>query len=90
LSIPEQIRSLEDLAAIDAELKILDEQLNQERSTLTTLKGNLKRLEEKLKNDTTERRRDRQGAQRARHRRSHDDAAARAFARQAQSLPDRA
>jgi predicted nucleic acid-binding Zn-ribbon protein len=52
LSIPEQIRSLEDLAAIDAELKILDEQLNQERSTLTTLKGNLKRLEEKLKNDT--------------------------------------
>lgn len=52
MSIPEQIRSLEDLAAIDAELKILDEQLNQERSTLTTLKGNLKRLEEKLKNDT--------------------------------------
>jgi predicted nucleic acid-binding Zn-ribbon protein len=52
LSIPEQIRSLEDLAAIDAELKILDDQLNQERSTLTTLKGNLKRLEEKLKSDT--------------------------------------
>lgn len=52
MSIPEQIRSLEDLAAIDAELKILDDQLNQERSTLTTLKGNLKRLEEKLKSDT--------------------------------------
>ncbi len=52
MSIPEQIRSLEDLAAIDAELKILDEQLNQERGTLATLKGNLKRLEEKLKSDT--------------------------------------
>lgn len=52
MSIPEQIRSLEDLAAIDAELKILDDNLNQERSTLTTLKGNLKRLEEKLRSDT--------------------------------------
>jgi predicted nucleic acid-binding Zn-ribbon protein len=52
LSIPEQIRSLEDLAAIDAELKILDDQLTVERTTLQTLKASLKRLEDKLKNDT--------------------------------------
>jgi uncharacterized protein len=52
LSIPEQIRSLENLAAIDAELKTLDDQLIQERSTLSTLKASLKRLEDKLKNDT--------------------------------------
>jgi predicted nucleic acid-binding Zn-ribbon protein len=51
LSIPEQIRSLENLAAIDAELKTLDDQLTLERSTLSTLKANLKRLEDKLKND---------------------------------------
>jgi len=44
LSIPEQIRSLEDLAAIDAELKILDDQLTVERTTLQTLKASLKRL----------------------------------------------
>jgi predicted nucleic acid-binding Zn-ribbon protein len=52
LSIPEQIRSLEDLASIDAELKTLEDQLTQERTTLGTLKANLKRLEEKLKGDT--------------------------------------
>ncbi len=52
MSISEQIRSLENLAAIDAELKVLDDQLNQERNTLSTLKATLKRLEEKLKNDT--------------------------------------
>jgi predicted nucleic acid-binding Zn-ribbon protein len=52
LSIPEQIHSLENLAAIDAELKTLDDQLIQERSTLSTLKASLKRLEDKLKNDT--------------------------------------
>lgn len=52
MSIPEQIRSLENLAAIDAELKTLDDQLTQERSTLSTLKASLKRLEDKLKNDT--------------------------------------
>jgi uncharacterized protein len=51
LSIPEQIRSLEDLAAIDADLKTLDDQLNEERGTLSTLKASLKRLEDKLKND---------------------------------------
>ena len=52
MSIPEQIHSLENLAAIDAELKTLDDQLIQERSTLSTLKASLKRLEDKLKNDT--------------------------------------
>ena len=52
MSIPEQIRSLENLAAIDAELKTLDDQLTQERSTLSTLKASLKRLDDKLKGDT--------------------------------------
>jgi predicted nucleic acid-binding Zn-ribbon protein len=48
LSIPDQIRALEELAAYDAELKILDEQLASERATLSGLKGSLKRLEDKL------------------------------------------
>jgi predicted nucleic acid-binding Zn-ribbon protein len=52
-SIPEQIQSLEDLAAVDAALKILEDQLTQERSTLSTLKGGLSKLEEKLKTDRT-------------------------------------
>jgi predicted nucleic acid-binding Zn-ribbon protein len=52
LSIPDQIRSLEALAAIDAELKELEDQLTQERTTLGTLKANLKRLDEKRKGDT--------------------------------------
>jgi len=51
LSIPEQIRTLEELAAIDAELKTLDDQVSQERATLAALKGSLKRLDEKRKND---------------------------------------
>jgi hypothetical protein len=50
LSIPEQIRSLEDLAAIDAELKILDDQLTRNEAR-STLKASLKQLEDKLKND---------------------------------------
>jgi hypothetical protein len=48
LSLQEQIRALEDLAAMDAELKILEEKLTAERSTLGGLKGNLKKLEDKL------------------------------------------
>jgi predicted nucleic acid-binding Zn-ribbon protein len=48
LSIPNQIRALEELAAYDAELKTLDEQLASERATLAGLKGSLKRLEDKL------------------------------------------
>jgi predicted nucleic acid-binding Zn-ribbon protein len=49
LSITEQIRSLEELAAVDAELKILEEQLTQERTALNAKKGGLQKLEEKLK-----------------------------------------
>jgi predicted nucleic acid-binding Zn-ribbon protein len=51
LSIPDQIRSLEKLAALDAELKTLEDQLSQERSTLNGLKANLKKLDEKLDAD---------------------------------------
>jgi predicted nucleic acid-binding Zn-ribbon protein len=53
LSIPNQIRALEELAAYDAELKTLDEQIASERATLTGLKGSLKRLEDKLGVDRT-------------------------------------
>jgi predicted nucleic acid-binding Zn-ribbon protein len=48
LSIPEQIRALEKLAQIDAELKELQEQLAQERSTLDGLKSGIAKLDEKL------------------------------------------
>lgn len=51
LSIPEQIRTLEELASLDADLKALDDQLSQERATLASLKASLKRLDEKRKND---------------------------------------
>ena len=53
MSIPDQIRALEELAAFDAELKILDDQLATERNTLNGLKANLKRLEDKLAIDRT-------------------------------------
>jgi predicted nucleic acid-binding Zn-ribbon protein len=53
LSIPDQIRSLEKLAALDAELKILEDQLSQERTTLNGLKASLKKLDEKLEADRT-------------------------------------
>jgi predicted nucleic acid-binding Zn-ribbon protein len=48
LSIPEQILALERLAQIDAELKELNEQLAQERSTLDGLRSGIARLDEKL------------------------------------------
>ena len=51
LSIPEQIRALEKLAQIDAELKDLQEQHAQERSTLDGLKSGIARLDEKLAAD---------------------------------------
>lgn len=51
MSIPEQIRTLEELASVDAELKVLDDQLSQERATLASLKASLKRLDEKRKGD---------------------------------------
>jgi predicted nucleic acid-binding Zn-ribbon protein len=51
LTIPDQIRALEELAAIDADLKILDDQLAQERTALEGLKSSLKRLDDKLAAD---------------------------------------
>ena len=47
MTISEQIKILEELAAIDAELKTMDEELTGDRSTLTTLKASLKKLEDK-------------------------------------------
>jgi predicted nucleic acid-binding Zn-ribbon protein len=51
LSIPEQIRALEKLAQIDAELKDLNDELSQERSLLDGLKSGIAKLEEKLSLD---------------------------------------
>jgi uncharacterized protein len=51
VSIPNQIRALEELAAHDAEIRTMDEQLASERSTLNGLKGTLKRLEDKIAAD---------------------------------------
>jgi predicted nucleic acid-binding Zn-ribbon protein len=51
LSIPDQIRALERLAQIDAELKELQERLSQERSTLDGLKSGIAKLDEKLAAD---------------------------------------
>ncbi len=53
MTIPEQIRILEELAAIDAELKTMDEELSGERSTLNALKATLKKLEEKQQEGKT-------------------------------------
>jgi predicted nucleic acid-binding Zn-ribbon protein len=51
LSIPDQIRALERLAQIDAELRELQERLSQERSTLEGLKSGISKLDEKLAAD---------------------------------------
>lgn len=51
MSIPDQIRALEKLAQIDAELKELQEQQTQERSTLDGLKTGIARLDERLAAD---------------------------------------
>ena len=51
LSIPDQIRALEKLAQIDAELKEIQDQLSQERSTLDGLKSSIAKLDEKLSVD---------------------------------------
>jgi predicted nucleic acid-binding Zn-ribbon protein len=53
LSIPDQILALERLAQIDAQLKELEEQIAQERSTLDGLKSGIARLDEKLAADRT-------------------------------------
>ncbi len=51
MTIPEQIRTLEELAGVDAALKVLEDQLAQERAALSALKTSLKRLDEKRKTD---------------------------------------
>jgi len=51
LSLRDQIVSLEALAAIDAELTRLEDQLTEERATLANLKGDLRKLDEKLITD---------------------------------------
>lgn len=47
-AIREQIGALEQLAAMDAEVKALEEKLTEERSVLSSLKGSLKGLDERL------------------------------------------
>lgn len=51
MSVVEQIRALEELASMDAELKSLEIKLTEERSTLSTLKNSLKEVEQKLETD---------------------------------------
>lgn len=48
MSTTEQIRALEELAAMDAEVKALEEKLAEERGVLNSLKESLKRLDERL------------------------------------------
>jgi hypothetical protein len=50
-SVPDQIKALEDLAVIDAELKTLTDDITQERSALDAQRSKLTALEEKLKSD---------------------------------------
>ncbi|MCL2448217.1 MAG: C4-type zinc ribbon domain-containing protein [Polyangiaceae bacterium] len=51
MSIPDQIRALEKLAQIDAELKEIQDALSQERSTLDGLKSGIAKLEDKVAGD---------------------------------------
>lgn len=48
MSTTDQIRALEELAQMDAEVKALEEKLSEERSVLNTLTESLKKLDEKL------------------------------------------
>lgn len=48
MSVVEQIKALEELAVIDAELRILDDQIGKERQTLAAQRSTLTKLEEKL------------------------------------------
>ncbi len=48
MSILDQIRALEKLAQIDSELKGLQEQISQERSTLDGLRSGIAKLDDKL------------------------------------------
>ncbi len=51
MTVVEQIKTLEELAQIDAELKVMAEELARENSALGTRKASLQKLEEKLKSD---------------------------------------
>ena len=51
MSIRDQIVRLEALAAVDAELRRLEDQLAEERGILANLKGELRKLDEKLVTD---------------------------------------
>lgn len=51
MSNVDQIRALEELAAMDAEVKALEEKLAEERGVLDGLKESLKKLEERLAAD---------------------------------------
>lgn len=51
MSTTDQIRALEELAAMDTEVKALEEKLTEERSVLSSLKENLKKLDDKLQMD---------------------------------------
>jgi uncharacterized protein len=51
LSNVDQIRALEELASMDAEVKALEEKLAEERSVLGGLKENLQSLDERLQAD---------------------------------------
>ena len=52
MSIREHIVWLEDLSALDAEIRQLEEQLTQDREALAALKSELARLEEKIAADS--------------------------------------
>lgn len=51
MSNTDQIRALEELAAMDAEVKALEEQLATERGVLDDLKAGLRKLDERLQAD---------------------------------------
>ncbi|XXT24434.1 C4-type zinc ribbon domain-containing protein [Sorangium sp. So ce429] len=51
MSIREQIAFLEELSAIDSEIRRIDEQLDKQRGSLEGMRSELKRLEERLKGD---------------------------------------
>ncbi|OJY29847.1 MAG: hypothetical protein BGO98_49450 [Myxococcales bacterium 68-20] len=53
MSNVDQIRALEELAAMDAEVKTLEEKLAEERGVLGGLKESLKELDERLQVDRT-------------------------------------
>ncbi len=51
MSTTDEIRALEELAAMDAEVKALEEKLAEERGVLGTLKESLKKLDDRLQVD---------------------------------------